>query len=261
MRSSGAVIATALAACVLWAGCGSDKAPDRTTKKLKVFSGAGLQPPVAEAARIFEAARGVEVAADYAGSEVLLSRITLSQTGDVYIPGDKHYVDLAAEKGFVLSQRPVCYFVPTILVRKGNPKGIAGLADLVKPDIRLGLGNAQTCAIGRICRKIFDKNGIAWEDVRRNLKFESATVNELGLQIDARSLDAVIVWDAVAKMYRDKGQEVPIPVEQNVISTVEVGVLKFTSDEELAAAFAEFLASDRGREIFRKHDYRVDPPR
>jgi molybdate transport system substrate-binding protein len=97
-------------------------------------------------------------------------------------------------------------------------------------------------------------------DVERNLAFQSMTVNELGIQIQTGSLDAVIVWDAVAHQYLDHGELVPIPPEQNVISTVPVGVLAFSRHKSLAKLFAEFAVSDLGRSIFRRHHYRVDSP-
>ena len=46
------------------------------------------------------------------------------------MPGDKHYVEQAARDGMILSQKSVCYFVPTILVRKGNPKNISEIYDV-----------------------------------------------------------------------------------------------------------------------------------
>lgn len=229
-------------------------------KELFFFCGAGIRLPVDELAETFGRENGVEIVTDYAGSEVLISKIKLSERGDIYMPGDKHYVDLAAGQGLILSQKSVCYFVPTILVQKGNPKKIKGLKDLVKPGLKIGLGDERTCAIGRKCKKIFRKNGIPWGQVERNLKYQSLTVNELGMQIQAASLDAVVVWDAVARYYAEHGDEVPIPVKENVISTVDAGVLKFTRNRDLAEKLVEFMCSERGRAILRKHNYRVDLP-
>jgi len=233
-------------------------APAGSGKELLIFVGAGIRPPVAEIIESFGAERGVSVVPDYAGSELLLSKIRVVERGDIYMPGDRHYVDQAAEAGLILLQEPVCYFTPTILVQKGNPKGITGLGDLAKPGIKLGLGDEKACAIGRKSRRIFEKNDISWADIQKNLKFQSMTVNELGMQIQAKSLDVVIVWDAVAVYYAKHGDQVPIPREKNVISTVDAGVLKFTRDRELAEEFVKFMCSDRGRQIFKKHGYRVD---
>ena len=242
-------------------GCEKKEPEEHTSKEteLLLFCGAGLRPPVSELAETFGRENGIKVISDYAGAEVLLSKIKLGSQGDLYIPGDREFICRAAEEGLILYQKSVCYFVPTILVQKGNPKKISSLDDLIKPGIKLGLGHPHNLPVGRIAKKIFEKNTISWRDVERNLKFQSATVNVLGIQIQAGALDAVIVWDAMARYYSEYGEEVPIPVGRNVISTVDVGVLKFTKHRELAEKFVAFLTSGRGQEIFRKHSYRTEP--
>jgi molybdate transport system substrate-binding protein len=243
------------------AGCRDDatSGADRSTR-LVLYCGAGIRPPVEELIEQFTKETGITIEADYAGSEVLLTRLKLGRQGDLYMPGDRHYVQLAEDEGLILADEPVCYFVPTILVQKGNPHGIRGLHDLLKPGVRLGLGDARACAIGRTSKRIFEKNGIAWEDVEKNLAYQSMTVNELGLQIQARSVDAVIVWDAIAEYYADDGETIPIPPAQNISSTVNCGILSFTTHREQAERFIELARSPQGQAIFAKHGYRVEPP-
>ena len=120
--------------------------------------------------------------------------------------------------------------------------------------------DARACAIGRKTKQIFARNNIAWEDVEKNVAFQSLTVNELGMQIQAGSLDAVIVWDAIARYYSEHGTEVPIPVEENVISTVNIGILTFTKYRSLAEQFVQFAASPHGQDIFKQHNYHTDLP-
>jgi len=251
---------TTVAIVILLFGCKGEKPEGSGARELLLYCGAGIRPPVQQIAEAFEAEHGVKIITDYAGSEVLLSKIKLARRGDLYMPGDKHYVEQAAQEGMILSQQSLCYFVPTILVQKGNPKNIRGLRDLLKAGVKLGLGDAKACAIGRKTEQIFAKNGIAWADVEKNLAFQSLTVNELGMQIQTGSLDAVIVWDAIARYYSDHGIEIPIPVEQNVISTVNIGVLAFTGNRPQAEEFVRFAASARGQSIFLEHNYSTDPP-
>jgi len=256
------VLFISILSAVLLLGC-DGKTPDESdagTRELLLYCGAGIRPPVEQMAETFEREHGVKIVTDYAGSEVLLSKIKLVRRGDLYMPGDKYYVDQAAEEGMILSQKSACYFVPTILVKKGNPRNIVGLEDLLQPGLKLGVGDAKACAIGRTTKQIFDKNNIAWEDVEKNLVFQSLTVNELGMQIQAGSLDAVIVWDAIARYFSEYGNRIPIPRENNVISTIDIGVLKFTKNRELAEQFVEFITSQRGGDIFRKHNYTVELP-
>ncbi len=233
---------------------------ERTDKEdLMLYCGAGLRPPVAELIETFERKYNVKIATDYAGSEVLMSKIRLLRSGDLYIPGDKYYIDQAANEGLILSRQSVSYWIPTILVQKGNPKNIHSLGDLLKDGVKVGLGDASACAIGRTSQQILTKNNISMDDIKDNLKFQSLTVNELGMQIQAGSLDAVIVWDAMARYYSRHGEQIAIPPEKNVVSTVDIGVLNFTKNRQLAEKFMEFLLSEQGREIFKKHEYTVDP--
>ena len=244
---------------LMFIGCDGKEDGQSTTQELLLYCGAGIRPPADELIETFRREYGIKISPDYAGSEVLLSKIKLIRRGDLYMPGDKHYVDQAAGAGMILSQRSVCCWIPTIFVRKGNPKKIRGLNDLLKPGIKLGLGDSDTCAIGRTTKKILQKNDIKWEDIQTNLIFQSLTVNELGMQIQAQALDAVIVWDAVARYYSEYGDEIPIPIENNIISTVDIGVLKFTEHQEPAEKFVDFVTSEAGKAILKKHHYSTEP--
>ena len=250
------ILAAAIITAILFIGCDSKE----SEKELLLYCGAGIRPPVDELVEVFEREYGIKISPDYAGSEVLLSKIKLVRRGDLYMPGDKYYVEQAAREDMVLSQRSVCYWVPTILVQKGNPKKIYGLADLLKPGIKLGLGDPDACAIGRTSKQILKKNNITWKDIQKNLVFQSLTVNELGMQIQATALDAVIVWDAMALYYSEYGDAIPIALEKNVISTVDIGVLKFTKHKEMAEKFVDFVTSEAGQRIFNKHNYSTKPP-
>jgi molybdate transport system substrate-binding protein len=245
-----------LLAITLAPGC---QRPDQD-RTLVLYCGAGLRPPVEELVEQFEQQRGITVECDFAGSEVLLGRLKLTRAGDVYLPGDAHYVELARAEGLIEASKPVCYFVPVILVAKGNPQNIRNLTDLVRGDIQIGLGDPEACAIGRVAAKIFAKNAISAEAVEESVTFRSLTVNELGDKVKLGALDAVIVWDATAAYYRDATDVVQIPADQNVISTVPVAALKTSKAPELARQLMDFGASEEGKAVFAKHHYTVEKP-
>jgi molybdate transport system substrate-binding protein len=256
-------IVLAVIAAATICGCDSKKPQQAASesKELLLYCGAGLRPVADELVAVFERQHGVKIVTDYAGSEVLLSKIKLIRKGDLYMPGDKDYVDQAANENMILTRKSVCYFVPVILVQKGNPKNIGGLHDLSRPGLKIGLGDPKACAVGRQTRQILSQNNIAWQDIEKNVLFQSLTVNELGMQIQAQALDAVIVWDAIAWYYADHGTVIRIPAEQNIISTVDIGVLTFTDNRSLAENFVHFAASDQGRAVFARHHYTVEPPK
>ncbi len=256
------VLILVLLSIALFDGCNSRKTEDTAAcKHMLLYCGAGIRPPIAELIKVYcNEHKDVKIQADYAGSEVLLSKIKLTHTGDLYMPGDKHYVQQAADAGMTGYSRDVCYFVPVIMVQKGNPKNIKTLRDLLKPGIKVGLGDPRSCAIGRKTRKILAKNNIPFSAIEHNVKFQSQTVNELGLQIYSGSLDAVIVWGAIARYYKDSAVEITIPPSQNIISTVRAGVLKFSKYKTQARDFIDFMASPKGQKIFSKYHYTVENP-
>lgn len=246
----------------LFGGCRKNGAntPSQDRTEILLFCGAGLRPPMEVLVQEFSSAEHVSIVVDYAGGEVLLSKMKLSGQGDLYMPGDNRYVEKAAEQGLIASRRRVCYFLPTILVGKGNPKLIRGLTDLARADVRVGLGDPRAAPIGIVSRELLAKNGMPWERVEPSVKFQSATVNELGIQVQTGALDAVIVWDAVAKQYSQHADEVPIPLEQNIVSAVDMAVLVSARHPDFARQFTEFAGSSRGRQVFKQHGYRVDDP-
>ena len=73
-------------------------------------------------------------------------------------------------------------------------------------------------------------------------------------------LRAVVVWDGVAAFFAEEAETIAIPPEQNVISTVAVGILGSTKHPKQAARFVKFLTSDEGLAILKKHGYATRLP-
>ena len=230
-------------------GCG--KAEDKT---LKLFCGGGIRPPINEIIELFEEETGIEVKPNYAGSGVLLTQIQLTQDGDLYMPGDEMFILRAEEKGYITEKRFAAYFVPILLVQKGNPKRINSLEDMGKPGVRVGIGDPEACAIGEVTKSILEKNGLEIQ-MRENIVYTSTTVIELANAVKLKTIDAAVVWDAIAAFYTEDSEVVQIPQEQNVIVRIPIGVLSFSQKKELARKFIDFVASDRGRRIFEKYGY------
>ncbi len=230
----------------------------KQAESLTIFAGAGLRKALEQLIEAFKAETGILVEPDYGGSGIIMARARESKSADLFMPGDVWYVDrLHAMAGSVTSRTPVSYFVPVIITQKGNPKGIRGLEDLKRADLSVAFGKAKACQIGRLITQILEQNGI--ERAAIDAK-ESLTVNELGVWVQMKDVDAAIVWDAIAANLRDHVEIIDIPREQNIISQVVVATLNTSANPEAAARFAEFAAGEKGREILRKFDYRVDAP-
>jgi molybdate transport system substrate-binding protein len=229
-------------------------------KTLLVLAGAGLQKAVDELAKEFTQQTGAKIETNYGGSGQLIANLQLHPEGDVFIPGDIGYVEKAEEKGLIASKAVFSYFVPVILVKKGNPDHIRTVADFARPGLKLGLGDPDKCQVGVSSQQIFAKNKVGAEAIQKNLVFNSATVNELGLQVTVGKLDATIVWDAVAAEYAGKADVVAIPPEQNVTTRVAAAVLKGAKEPKLAETFVDFLKSPKAVEVLKANKYRTEPP-
>jgi len=258
-----ACAALALLCCMsAWpAGCDKPSPPQEGKTTLRMYCGAGLRKAVAEAVDAFHDQTGITIECDYAGSGMLLSRIKLDPDADLFMPGDVWYVDQVDKQGKIASKHMVTWFEPVILVAEGNPAGVTELRHFTKTGHSFALGAPEACQIGRLCVELFKKNNVDYAQVKENLKMSSVTVNELGLWVKTGRADATIVWDAIAANYKNGTEIIRIPLNQNIISKVAIGVLKGSPNPAVAKKFVDFLLSDRGRGVFRKHNYRTEAPK
>jgi len=227
------------------------------TESIMVYCGAGMRKPMDEIGMIFQEKYGVEVKYNYAGSNALLSQMELTKEGDAYMPGATMYIEIAAEKGFVDSQKLICYHIPVITVPKGNPANITCLKDFTKPNVKLIWGDPDVAAIGKTGKKILEKNGI-YDEVWTNVVATLPTMNEVMMQIAMGQADATINWWDTVKAVENI-EVIEIPAEQNSIKIIPIGVTTFTKNPETAAEFVDFCASDEGKSIFRKHGFITYP--
>jgi molybdate transport system substrate-binding protein len=226
---------------------------------LSLFCGAGLRPPVADAVEMFQRETAIKVECTYGASNLLLGQLKLHRKGDVFLPGDQFYVDQAQAENLVRESRPIAYFTPVIMVKKGNPLNIRGLHDLTKDGVRLGLADERSAAVGRVAHEIIKNSGVSLKAIERNVSFTSTTVHELGDSLKLGHVDAVIVWNAIARQYDKVADIVQIPSEHNLSVPIPAAMIKASTNREAARRFIDFLASERGQEIFRRHHYDVIP--
>lgn len=224
--------------------------------RLLAHAGAGIQPPLDELGAMFAKRTGIGVDYSYKGSGCLLPDIVISQKGDIYIPGELFYMQQAVDRGLISKYRPVAQMSTVVIAQHGNPKKIAGLKDLARPGLRVGLGDAKAIAIGRAARMVLE--GAKLRDrVEKNVCMCCMNVVELGNAVKLGHLDAAIVWDGTAALYGEAITTIPIPAAYRETSTIPVGVLRVSKHPREAAQFMDFLASKEAAPIFRRHGYAV----
>ncbi len=224
--------------------------------EMMVFAGAGFRLPIEEAAAAFTAEEGVRVDVTFAGSGCLLAQAEMTGKGDVFIPGEVHYLDQAIERGLADAAVSIAYLQPVIAVPSGNPLDIHDLVDLAEPGVRVGLGDPTSVAVGvaseRWLESELDEATRARLDA--NVRTRAINVNELGSQLALGALDAAIVWDVTVELFPTL--DAVAPASGRPFRTIITGGVLGCSREPLAAGrFLEFLTSEAGAAIFRRHGY------
>ena len=257
-----AAIMAALCLCMV-CGCTSDATPvdnagqiNTEEKSLIVYSGAGLREPMDEIAEVYEEKTGTVIKYTFAGSAQLLSQIELLHEGDCYMPGARADLDPAIEKGLIGESEAVIYHLLAFAVQPGNPKNITCLKDLTESGVEVAIGEPTANAVGKATKKIYEKAGL-WENLQDNIVVRSPTVNELIVYMNMGQADAAVIWEDL--LGSSNIEKVDIPQEEGFIKVVPVATLSFSDKPAEAKAFADFVASDKGKAIFVKHGFESYP--
>ena len=238
-------------AFVLWRGS------EKQGGELLLYCAAGMQKPVARIVEEYEKEYCVRVDVQYAGSDTLLGSIEASRLGDLYLAADSSYIVKAQKLGLAVESIPVSFLTAGLVVKEGNPHGIASLQDLLdKPGLRIGFGNPEQTAIGRFTRKVLSEAGL-WDELEPRVLLFTPTVNELANAVKVDAIDVTVVWDAVASQYPDL-EFIHVPEFDRERKEVTIGVLQSSKNPAAALRFARFLtARDRGLEVFAEENFEI----
>jgi molybdate transport system substrate-binding protein len=221
-----------------------------------VGAGAGLKPALEPVAKAFTAKTGIKVEYSYLCSAMVLTNMQLTRTGDLMVPGSQHYMDLAIEKEVIDKDSVVVagYMIPTICVQKGNPHNITKIEDLANPGLKVGVGEAEALAVGRLTEKMLKELGI-YDDVYKNVVLTGGSSSKLVLPLAMKNLDAEINWLATCKAFADKVDIVKIDPKKLKYSIAPIGITTYSKQKEAAKKYLEFVSSKESQEIFKKFGF------
>lgn len=227
------------------------------SRPLVLFCAAGMRMPIDEICVAFEKECGIRVDVQYGGSNTLLNQMQVSKKADLYLAADRAYVERAHEMGLVREILPIALMMPVLAVPEGNPKRIWSIEHVLKPDIKLALGNPDQAAIGKAARDALVRSG-HWEQVealaRDNGVFKP-TVPDVANTVKIGSVDAGIVWSATASQIEGI-DGVRIPELDSAASLITIAVAADTSASVDALNFARFVTgTNRGLDVFSRLGY------
>ncbi|RBQ22424.1 hypothetical protein ALNOE001_21820 [Candidatus Methanobinarius endosymbioticus] len=230
-------------------------------RSIDILVGAGFSKVGAELISEFNKKYpNIKVNAKYGGSGELFATLETQKSGDVFLPADYTYMEDAIKNNYIKNDtvKNITKNVPVIIVEKGNPKNISSLKDLGKSGVKIGIGEADGPAIGKTSAKIIEKNNLT-ESVKENVVVKSTTVNQLLTYLVTGQVDATIIWEDMTVWEEGSGkiEVIKIPEDENIESTVPVGITSFVKDEDAASKFEEFVTSEEGKKIWEKWGFKI----
>lgn len=223
---------------------------------LVVYCAAGIKPPVEAAALEYAREKfGREIQLQYGGSGTLLSNLRVARRGDLFLAADHSYIELARSQNLLDEAIPLATMRPVIAVRRGNPKDIESLNDLLRRDIRVALANPDAASIGKLTQQLLTEAGI-WEQAVDVVKVFKPTVTEVANDVLLGAVDAGVVWDATVAQHADEIEIVRVPLFEEAANHITIGVLRWCRRPAAALHFARYLqAPEKGAPHFARFGY------
>lgn len=213
--------------------------------RLVVFAASSLTEPFERLGREFESAHpGAKVRFNFAGSSALARQITEGSGADVFAAADEH--TMARVTGAGRARHPVVMARNrlTVLVERGNPRGIRSLADLARPGLVVVVC-APEVPCGRLAAEAFAAAGVALRasSLEENVKAVVARVAlgeaDAGIvyRSDVRGAGARVEAVDAAGLDADDAPQAVYPI----------AVATTSANPVAARAFVALVVSARGR--------------
>jgi molybdate transport system substrate-binding protein len=273
-RSLRLLVPAATLLALVGASCGSDdKAGDTTstvaatgtqtaaaaaavTGDITVFAAASLTAAYTEIGEAFMTEHpDSKVTFNFAASSDLVTQIDDGAPADVFASADQANMTKLTDAGGNAGEPTVLATNSLeIIVEPGNPKGIAGVADLARPDI-LYVTCAPEVPIGGYAAQVLTAAGVAVTPVSLE-----ENVKGIVTKVTLGEADAGIVYTTDVIAAGDKAEGVEIPAGINVTASYPVVVTKDAPNPEGAKAFVAFVAGEQGQKILSTYGFGAVKP-
>ncbi|HEX7166273.1 MAG TPA: molybdate ABC transporter substrate-binding protein [Acidimicrobiales bacterium] len=240
-----AAVATAGPGCSGPEGAVDGRDPSRRT--IRVLAAASLTEVFGDIERRFEAASGVGVTFEFAGSSTLVRHLADGAHGDVLVTADEQEMARAADAGLVWPRTVVARNRLALVVERGNPLRITSLEGAAREPVKLVLcapevpcGRLAAEALGRAA---LDARPASLEqDVKAVLAKVVLGEADAGLvyATDATAAAGEVEEVAIAERLYDGGA---------LHTNYAAAVTKGARDGRAARAFVDFLV-DEGVTVF-----------
>lgn len=216
-----------------------------------VFATASLRAPFTALAKRYEQDHpGAKVDLHVDGGAALFAQVNAGAVVDVVAVGDSSLMSRFASSALLAAQSPteLARNRVAIAVAKGNPKHVSTLRDLLRSDVKLGLG-ARSSSIGRYGRWALTHQGLECD-----AKVEAPTADALLAKVQGGEVDAAIVY--VTTLRGAEGVErIDVPAADNQPVLYSISATRSAAEPRGAAAFRALALGDVGQAILREHGF------
>ena len=223
------------------------------------YCGITMVKPMKEIARIIEKQENCTIKIAQGGSKDLYDSLKFSKKGDIYLPGSDSYRKKNLKDGYLLDAQYIGYNKAAIFVRKGNPKKIKDLDDLLNENIATAICDPKSGSIGKNTKKVLIKykGKEFYEDVfdqAVEIGTDSRNLNEA--LIDKR-VDMAINWRATG-FWSGNAQFIDVVEIDNKYAPKKklvLNLLSFSKHKDIVKAFMKYAASKKGQKIMKKYGF------
>jgi molybdate transport system substrate-binding protein len=239
------LLALLLAGGALAAACGRSadeggQSGGDSPRTLTVFAAASLTDAFTRLGADYEAAHpGVTVNLNFAGSQDLIAQLEQAAPADVLATADTASMDRVAD--LVGDPAVFAHNRLAIAVAPGNPAGIASLADLADPDLKVVLAAPEVPA-GKYAQQVLGAAGVEVSPVSLE-----ESVKGVVTKVSLGEADAGIVYVTDVTAADGAIDGVDIPADVNVAADYPIATVAASGSADDAQAFVDLALSAEGQ--------------
>jgi molybdate transport system substrate-binding protein len=224
------------------------------TNELHVAAAADLIPAFEEIGRQFEASHKTKVVFSFGSTGLLTRQIENGAPMDVFAAASVDFINELEQKGLILEDSKSVYARGriTLWTRKDSQLKVEKINDLASDDVkRIAIANPDHAPYGTAAREALQAAGI-WDAVKEKLVYGDNIRQTLQFA-ETGNVDVAIVALSLSK--QSDGKWTLIPAELHKPINQALAVIKGTKDEQIARAFADFIAGPEGQSILAKYGF------